>query len=539
MSSGDDDDLPLAQIPTLAPPHPEWDRDLPAHLDPFARPPRRRTIAISGSGAALSAETLTVNLGVYLAQLGRSVVLCDLAPFATSLHTTAGLERTATALAADFAAGKVAPVPCPVPGLSVLPVPVDVYSMSPSRVVRRSRLYERLHNLEADYILWHLGEGASTTSIDLSRRADLLVHVGCPLPSGIDGTYRWLRALYARELSFALRTEPNASAVFERVARELPPDATPLEVSARMARYDDLAGGIALDAMGRLNPRFVVSDCRTRSDVELGPAMAELSQRFLGLRLDALGHIEWDEAIWLAAKKRAPLLVDNPASRAARSVERIARRVLSVFASREHRGVASIAPAPQPNPERTLYEVLGTPPSSSDEELRRAVRRQRAMFSDSSLAAVSLISGEDRKEELRRIDEAQATLLDGPARAAYDAERFGSRALRPSSRPRETNDAERILLQAELASELGPDTPFTGPLLRKIRLAQGIELEDIGLQTKIHVGHLSAIEKENFRDLPAAVYVQGFVGELAKALKLDPKKVTRSYMGRLRSHLDG
>ena len=35
------------------------------------------------------------------------------------------------------------------------------------------------------------------------------------------------------------------------------------------------------------------------------------------------------------------------------------------------------------------------------------------------------------------------------------------------------------MLQAELAREIGPDTEFTGPLLRKVRESQGIELAEI------------------------------------------------------------
>ena len=90
------------------------------------------------------------------------------------------------------------------------------------------------------------------------------------------------------------------------------------------------------------------------------------------------------------------------------------------------------------------------------------------------------------------------------------------------------------MLQTELAKELGPDTEFTGALLKKVRESQGVELTEISARTKIARAHLEAIEEESFQNLPAAVYVRGFVAELAKYLRLDPLHVQRSYMRRVR-----
>jgi flagellar biosynthesis protein FlhG len=90
------------------------------------------------------------------------------------------------------------------------------------------------------------------------------------------------------------------------------------------------------------------------------------------------------------------------------------------------------------------------------------------------------------------------------------------------------------MLQSELAREIGPDTEFTGPLLRKVRESQGIEIAEISSRTKISKVHLSALEEEAYHQLPAIVYVRGFVTELAKYLRLDPAQVQRTYLRRMR-----
>ena len=79
-----------------------------------------------------------------------------------------------------------------------------------------------------------------------------------------------------------------------------------------------------------------------------------------------------------------------------------------------------------------------------------------------------------------------------------------------------------------------PETEFTGALIAKVRLSQGVELADIAQRTKISAAHLRAIEAEAVAELPALVYVQGFVQEVAKYLRLDTQQVVRSYMRRLR-----
>jgi flagellar biosynthesis protein FlhG len=95
-------------------------------------------------------------------------------------------------------------------------------------------------------------------------------------------------------------------------------------------------------------------------------------------------------------------------------------------------------------------------------------------------------------------------------------------------------EAERAMLRQELAREISAETEFTGRLLRKVREAQGIELEDIAKHTKISLVHLRAVEAETFAELPALVYTRGFVQQLAKYLKLDPTQVSRTFLRRMR-----
>jgi flagellar biosynthesis protein FlhG len=179
--------------------------------------------------------------------------------------------------------------------------------------------------------------------------------------------------------------------------------------------------------------------------------------------------------------------------------------------------------------------MLMTHPAAGDEELRKAYKRQREIFQTGSLPLCSLMSESELSTERARIEEAHDTLLDPLKRRSYDLSTFPDRG-QDQSAPRSGRnpalEAERALLRDELAHEIGPNTPFTGNLLRKVRESLGVDLEEIARYTKISHVQLQAIEDENFEELPAFVYLRGFIQEIAKFLKLDPTQVARTYLRR-------
>lgn len=86
------------------------------------------------------------------------------------------------------------------------------------------------------------------------------------------------------------------------------------------------------------------------------------------------------------------------------------------------------------------------------------------------------------------------------------------------------------LLQPRLGIEVTSDTEFSGGLLRRLRESAEANLDAVSEITKISKRYLHALEENDFDTLPAAVYVRGFVSEYARALGLDPKLVSNSYM---------
>ncbi|MBN2493711.1 MAG: helix-turn-helix domain-containing protein [Deltaproteobacteria bacterium] len=83
--------------------------------------------------------------------------------------------------------------------------------------------------------------------------------------------------------------------------------------------------------------------------------------------------------------------------------------------------------------------------------------------------------------------------------------------------------------------EITAETEFSGALLAEIREARGISIERIADVTKINIYYLRLIEAEDYSDLPAEVYVRGYLKQVAQFLGLDPARVAASYLERKRA----
>jgi cytoskeleton protein RodZ len=68
-----------------------------------------------------------------------------------------------------------------------------------------------------------------------------------------------------------------------------------------------------------------------------------------------------------------------------------------------------------------------------------------------------------------------------------------------------------------------------GQLLRDTRTKRGIELDEVERVTKIRVKLLQALEEERWDDLPAPVYVRGFLATYARFLDLDDRALVDEY----------
>ncbi len=229
------------------------------------------------------------------------------------------------------------------------------------------------------------------------------------------------------------------------------------------------------------------------------------------------------------------------------------------------------------------YEILEIAPDATPGEIHKAYHRARQTYSADNPALYSMFSPDEAKELLRLIDEAYNILGNQSTRQSYDSSMNGRSAppaavsasnnyaqsttsntksaarpappivqslspaiddtahggfsanTRAAPRPAMPAGTGRTLLSTfklddTFESEITSATEFDGGFLQRIRLYKNISIDKMSDATRISRAYLMAVETNDYKSLPAAVFVRGFIVQIARQLGIDDVKSAASYM---------
>ena len=528
---GGEDDIPVVT-----------DAPAAAEITDMSVRPRTRAklIALAAGRGGTGRSLLAANFAVYLAQSGKKVVALDADPAGGPLHQLLGANRPPRGFG-DLLRGKATGLgelisDTPVAGVGLIAGDGSAFGAARPRMTAKVTL-AAIAALDVDYVVLDLGSPDSTLTLDLWLASDIPILVTTPDPASIEATYRFAKSAFVRRL----RTTRGLD-------RVIPNQGGPAPGALDLYRAIKESGGPAerlAHEIRRYRPTFIVNETRTLPDQKLGSFMATAARRRLGHSLEYLGHVESDETVWLAARRRRSLIAEYPDGKASKNIERLGRRLLSLDGERE-RERPSTGPL-RTEDEQTYYEILETEPGVSDEEIRRAYRTVKDNYASGSSVIAGLYDDHELAALHARINAAHDTLFAPDRRRLYDLalpEADLARAVRAAAavtRPAvgTGGSAGAAVEDRPDASEavIDPAAEVTGAFLKKVREIRGLELNDIAQRTKISERYLRALEDEQFADMPAAVYVRGYVTEYARALRLNPQRAAESYLARYRAKL--
>jgi flagellar biosynthesis protein FlhG len=487
----------------------------------------RRMIAISGGKGGVGKTVLAVNLGIYLSTLGRTTLVVDADRAGASLHSLLGvppLLPTQATWQRDLPPLSVEPTT--IQGLYFMNGQVADGNAGLSRPRTRSELFAALSHVDCDYLVLDLGTGIDAELLDAYLDADVALYVTVPEPAAVEGTYRFVRALHLRRL-LRRASDDEQRAELSSLADELGGLPVPRELCEALQVDEHVLWTGMQRALVEQPVHFVVNQTRVRADLELGESMRSAAWQRLGVSLDYIGYVDYDDSVWACVRERQPLLVKSPGTKASKNIEKLARRLVSLDSGKGARRTL------RPVPSGTHHDLLEVDRGATDEEIRRAYRRAREIYAMDALCCYGLFSERELSAVRARIEEAFDVLLDRTRRRPYELSVF------PDESAPDTDDGPMDAQGRELppSPPITPDTEFDGALLRAVREARGLDLKQVSKRTKISTVYLAALEEDDFSALPALVYVRGFVAEVAKVLALDPVQVSHSYVRRVRRNL--
>lgn len=181
---------------------------------------------------------------------------------------------------------------------------------------------------------------------------------------------------------------------------------------------------------------------------------------------------------------------------------------------------------------QTLYDLLSVEPYTSEEEIRRAYKGLLERFNPDGFIAYGLYSRTQAEALRNQFDEAYQILSDPIKRQEYNSKTFpeGLPPRKPHLIPTTFSTKLRPLIEQHVAQEYARQNVLDGPHLKKLRQKYEITLEAIHERTKISLYTLNCIEQHLFIDLPAEVYVKGFLKQLAHVLSLPQEQLVSQYL---------
>jgi curved DNA-binding protein CbpA len=206
---------------------------------------------------------------------------------------------------------------------------------------------------------------------------------------------------------------------------------------------------------------------------------------------------------------------------------------------------------------QTYYDILEVPPTASAQEIRAAYLRMKSAYRPENIAHYALFSEEESRSLLSRIEEAHQVLSHPERRKEYDQkyglievfeeistpgnvipiERSPERVIEApikASAPQTLSTLPHFSNDPVIDSWIENETSFNGEFWKRIREARCVTLEELSDYTKINRKYLRAIEEEDFKKLPAPVFVRGFITQIARYLKIPAEKSVPAYLSRIK-----
>lgn len=299
----------------------------------LAQPRAKKIWAVGGGKGGVGKSLVSANVSICLALMGHKVIAVDLDLGGANLHTCLGLPVPQTTLS-DFISGKVARiddllVSTPITNLKIISGAQDELGMANLKNMHKNEIIEKLHDLDADYILFDLGAGTAFNTIDFFINADKGILVVLPEPTSIENTYRFIKSVFYRRLKTIEGIEVVEPMIEEALNSKIATgQTTPAELVKKIAAdYPELGVKIRQELLA-LRPNLIMNQVRSQADIDIGYSIQSICRKYFGIEMPFPGYLDYDQSVWQSVRKRKPLLIEFPHSKLVHNFDRIVHRLI-------------------------------------------------------------------------------------------------------------------------------------------------------------------------------------------------------------------
>lgn len=293
----------------------------------------KKVWAIGGGKGGVGKSLVSANVAICLALMGHKVVAVDLDLGGANLHTCLGLPIPQVTLS-DYVSKRITNfedllVTTPISNLKIISGAQDELGMANLKHMHKNQIIRKLHELDADYILFDLGAGTAFNTIDFFITADKGVLVVLPEPTSIENTYRFIKSVFFRRLKMVDGVSDIEHLINESMnAKVTQGQSSPADLMKKISDLNPEVGYRVRQEMAHFRPNLIINQVRSQADIDIGYSIQSICRKYFGIEMTFPGYLDYDQSVWQSVRKRKPLLIEYPNSKLVNNFDRIVNRLI-------------------------------------------------------------------------------------------------------------------------------------------------------------------------------------------------------------------
>ncbi|MDD2672306.1 MAG: AAA family ATPase [Syntrophales bacterium] len=314
---------------------------------------------IGGGKGGSGKSFLAGNLGISLAMMGRKTLIIDADFGAANLHTIIGMANPERCLS-DFLNKKVKALEetvlqTPVSNLSMISGARNNLDIANLAYEQKAKILRAISRLDFEFILIDLGAGTSFNTIDFFLISDCGILVTTPEPTSIENVYRLIRSLYMRKIRQIIGNYEFKTLLDKASLRPQQLGMDFLQQILIVLKETDPEKGHSLeDSLRNQQFRIVINQCRKHDNPQLGLLICKIVEKHLGLHLQFVGNISFDDRVHDAICKKISFVSKFPYTQTATDLQEFCGNML-LSCSEPH----AFRSVPGARREMTVHEGAG------------------------------------------------------------------------------------------------------------------------------------------------------------------------------------
>ena len=287
---------------------------------------------VGGTGGS-GKSFITSSLGRLSAELGKKTLIIDLDLGAANLHTLVGVPEPKKGFS-DFFRKKIpllqdTVVETPSENLYLISGAQDNFDVANLPYEQKLKTLRAIAKLDFDRILLDLGAGTSFNTLDFFLISQNGIFITTPEPTSVENVYRLIRSIYFRRIRYCFNItdfkemEAEADRQFGEGSFNKP-DCL-MKVIARMnpEKYVQLK-----NEFSAFRFKLIINQVRKHDNISLGLQMSRMVEKHLGLNMEFLGNVAYDEHVHDAICQQVSFMERYPYTKTASDLRELGKHIV-------------------------------------------------------------------------------------------------------------------------------------------------------------------------------------------------------------------